>query len=148
MTEQETKFSAFVKDDLENNLGRMINSMDEIRYMIEHPKESEIFRKHYLNDILTYATLFSDFYKPYKGFKSLQDFPIVNKNVYREHWDEIAVKEYSELADSRVKFTSGSTGTPFKMVVDRYRHCRWIAGNKVFREIVSLKSHDISIYVN
>ena len=148
MSEQKTKYEAFVKDDIENNRGRIINAMDEIDYLIHHPMECEIYQKNRLTDILTYATLFSDFYKQYSGFKSLNDFPIVNKNVYREHWDDITVKEYSELPDSRTKYTSGSTGTPFKMILDRARHGRWIAGNKVFRELVGMKSHDKAVYAS
>ena len=148
MTEQEEKFLAFVKDDNLNNRGRLVNSMDEIRFLISHPNECAIFSKHYLNDILEHATLCSDFYKPYVNFKTLNDFPIVNKSIYKDNWDKIVVKEYANLPDSKTKFTSGSTGIPFKMVVDRYRHCRWIAGNKVFREIVGLKSHDKAIFVS
>lgn len=146
--EREEKYTAFVEDDLKNNRGRIVNSMAEIDYLIQHPVECEIMQKHYLNDILTHATLYSNFYKSYKDFKSLEDFPIVDKNVYRKHWNDITVKEYSELPDSRVKFTSGSTGTPFQMVLDRTRHGRWIAGNKVFRDIVGMKSHDKAVYVS
>ncbi len=32
--------------------------------------------------------------------------------------------------------------------MDKYRHCRWVAGNKVFRNIVGLKSHDKAIFVS
>ena len=148
MTEQETKYKEFIKDDKANNLGRIVNAMAEIDFLIQHPLECEVYRKNRLTDILTYATLFSDYYKQYAGFKSLSDFPIVDKNVYREHWNDIEVKEYSELPDSRVKYTSGSTGTPFKMVLDRARHGRWIAGNKVFRGLVGMKSHDKAVYVS
>lgn len=148
MNEQQTKYEAFVKDDIKNNRGRIVNSMKEIDFLIKHPAECKIYQKNRLTDILTFATLFSDFYKKYAGYKSLSDFPIVDKNVYREHWDEITVKEYSELPDSRVKYTSGSTGTPFKMILDRARHGRWIAGNKVFRELVGLKSHAKSVYAS
>lgn len=146
--EQEEKFAAFKEDDIKNNRGRIVNSMDEIRFLISHPKECEIHQKIQLNEILTFATLYSEYYKKYADFKMLQDFPVVDKNVYRENWDKIAVKEYSELPDSRVKYTSGSTGTPFKIVLDRARHGRWIAGNKVFREIVGMESHDKGIYVS
>ena len=148
MTEQQIKYEAFVKDDLANNRGRIVNSMKEIDYLIHNPDACEIIRKNYLNDILTFATLYSHFYKQYVDYKSLSDFPIVDKNVYREYWDDISVKEYSERPDSRVKFTSGSTGTPFKMVLDRARHCRWIAGNRVFREIIGLKSHDKAVFAS
>lgn len=105
--EQEEKFAAFKEDDIKNNRGRIVNSMDEIRFLISHPKECKIHQKIQLNEILTFATLYSEYYKKYADFKMLQDFPVVDKNVYRENWDKIAVKEYSELPDSRVKYTSG-----------------------------------------
>jgi len=146
--EQKEKYLAFVEDDLENNRGRIVNSMEEIEYLIHHPVECNIIQKHYLNDMLTYATLHSSFYKPYLNYKNLQDFPIVDKNTYREHWNDILVKEYEQLTDNRVKFTSGTTGTPFKMVLDRARHGRWIAGNKVFRDILGMHSHDKAVYVS
>lgn len=146
--EREEKYAAFVEDDLKNNRGRIVNSMEEIRYFINHPSASEMMQKHYLNDILTYATMFSEFYKKYRDYKSIYDFPIINKNMYRENWEDIAVKEICELPDTRMKFTSGSTGTPFQIVLDRARHGRWIAGNKVFREILGMKSHDRAVYVS
>lgn len=148
MTERDAKYEAFVKNDLAENRGRLLNCCDEISYLLDHPKEAEIFTKHYLNDILTYATTFSDYYKQYQGFKRLEDFPIVNKELLKTHWDEIAVKQYEGCADNRIKFTSGSTGTPFKMIMDRYKHCRWIAGNKVFRANVGVQSHEKTVYIS
>lgn len=148
MTERELKYTAFVKDDIENNKGRLVNCCDEIDYILGHPECTEIFQKHYLNEILNFATMFSDYYKKYKGYHTLQDFPVVDKSHLKEHWDEIAVKEYENLEDNCCKYTSGSTGTPFKMVMDRYKHCRWIAGNKVFRANVGIPSHTKTLFVS
>lgn len=148
MTEREVKYAEFVRDDLENNRGRLVNCCDELSYLINNPECTEIFAKHYLNDILTYATTFSKFYKQFNGFSDLSDFPIVNKEFLKEHWDEIAVDEYKDYADNRIKFTSGSTGTPFRMVMDRYKHCRWIAGNKVFRANVGVYSHEKTLFIS
>lgn len=147
MTRDE-KYEAYVKDDIANNRGRLLNACDELDYLLQHPDVNKILNKHYLNDILTYATVFSDFYKPYIKFNKLQDFPIVNKQFLKEHWKDIIVKNYEFLDDTKEKFTSGSTGTPFKMVMDRYKHCRWIAGNKVFRKNVGVKSHEKTIFVS
>lgn len=148
MTEQKQKYEAFVKDDLENNRGRLINCCDEIHFLLDHPESEQIFMKHHLNDILTYATTFSDYYKKYKDFKDLSDFPIVNKEFLKSHWDDIAVKEYNVYADNKEKFTSGSTGTPFKMIMDRYKHSRWIAANKVFRANVGVPSHTKTVFIS
>lgn len=147
MTRDE-KYAAFVKDDIENNRGRLTNCCEELAYLLANPKANEVFSKHYLNDILVYATEFSPYYKKYKNFTSISDFPIVDKQFLKEHWDEIAVPEYQGLPDNREKFTSGSTGVPFRMVMDRYKHCRWIAGNKVFRANVGVRSHEKTVFIS
>ena len=146
--EREEKYRIFVEDDIANNRGRIVNCCDEISFLLENPDINEIFNKHYLNEILTYATTFSEFYKPYQNFKTIQDFPIVNKQFLKDHWNEIVVEQYENLPDNRDKFTSGSTGTPFKMSMDRYKHCRWIAGNKVFRQNVGVKSHEKTVFIS
>lgn len=146
--EQKEKYELFVKEDMENNRGRLINCCKEIKFLLGHSQSIEIFAQHYLNDILTYATTFSDYYKQYKNYKSLQDFPIMNKGLLKEHWEEIAVKQYADCADNCTKYTSGSTGTPFKMVMDRYKHCRWIAANKIFRDNVGVCSHEKTVFIS
>lgn len=148
MTEQEQKYNAFVALDEENNLGRIVNGCDELRFLLANPTANKFFAKHYENEILTYATRFSSFYKQFEGFKSLQDFPIVTKADLKGHWDEIAVPQLAQEEGICTKYTSGSTGTPFKMVLDKYKHARWIAGNKVFREIVGVKSHEKTVFVS
>ncbi len=143
---REEKYMAFVKDDIENNRGRLVSCCEEIDYLLAHPKANDILNKHYLNDILTYTTTFSPFYKNIQGFKGLGDFPIVDKQFLKDHWDEIVISSFVGQPGNREKFTSGSTGTPFKMLMDRYKHCRWIAANKVFRANVGVKSHEKTLY--
>lgn len=146
--DRDIKYQAFVKKDAEENCGRLVNSCDELDYLLAHPDANNIFSQHYLNDILTYATSFSEYYKKYKGFKSLQDFPIVTKEVLKENWEKIAISPYANDDTICTKYTSGSTGTPFKMIMDRYKHSRWIAGNKVFRNNVGVKSHEKTVFIS
>lgn len=148
MNEQEEKYSAFVEQDRKNNLGRLVNGCDELRYLLQHSEANRIMAKHHENEILTYATTFSPFYSQFKGFKSLNDFPIVSKQDLKDHWDEIAVPQLASDPNICTKFTSGSTGTPFKMILDKYKHARWIAGNKIFRENVGVKSHEKTVFVS
>lgn len=148
MTEQEIKYQKFVEDDIKNNKGRLVNCCKELSYLLDNPMGTKCITEHYLNDILTYATTFSEFYKPYSNYKDITDFPIVNKEMLKANWDEIAVPQYLNQKDNCIKYTSGSTGTPFRMIMDRYKHCRWIAGNKVFRENVGVKSHEKTVYIS
>lgn len=148
MNEQERKYSAFVEYDERTNHGRLVNGCDELRYLLTNPGINSVFTKHQENEILTYATKFSPYYKNYVDFKSLQDFPIVSKQDLKDHWDEIAVPELANDESICTKFTSGSTGTPFKMILDKYKHARWIAANKIFRENVGVKSHEKTVFVS
>ncbi|MBR0150926.1 MAG: hypothetical protein IJP89_06155 [Synergistaceae bacterium] len=146
MTEREIKYEAFVRDDIANNRGRMVNAMAEVEYLLAHPEACEIFSRHYLDAILSYATAFSEFYRPYRGFKSLQDFPIITKTIMKENWDAIAVPEYDSVL--KEKRTSGSTGTPFRVVLDKYKHSRLIATLKVVRASVGVLSHEKTLFVS
>ena len=148
MAERDLKYKEFVEDDIKNNKGILVNCCEELKYTLNNPKETQCFTKNYLNTLLTYATTFSDYYKPYSNYKSILDFPIVNKEILKTHWNEIAVLQYSDEKDNCIKYTSGSTGTPFKMVMDHYKHCRWIAGNKVFRENVGVRSHEKTVFIS
>lgn len=148
MSEQEIKYAAFVEQDRESNLGRLVNGCDELRYLLQHPEANRIMSKHYENEILTYATSFSPYYFQFKGFKSISDFPIVSKQDLKDHWNEIAVPQLANDPNICTKYTSGSTGTPFKMILDKYKHARWIAGNKIFRENVGVKSHEKTVFVS
>lgn len=148
MNDRESKYMAFVEDDRKRNKGRLVNACEELTFLLQNPQANIVFSKHFLNDILTYAVNFSDFYKPYRDFKSLQDFPILKKQDLKDHWDEIRVKEYEDNTELVTKYTSGSTGTPFKMIMDKYKHARWIAGVKVLRAMDGVKSHERTFFIN
>ena len=77
MTEQEIKYQKFVDDDIKNNKGRLVNCCKELSYLLDNPMGTKCITEHYLNDILTYATTFSKFYKTYSDYKDITDFPIV-----------------------------------------------------------------------
>lgn len=148
MTERDIKYNAFVVSDTQNNLGRLVNGCAELKYLLDHPEANKVFAKHYENEILTYATKFSPFYAKYANFKSLQDFPILTKADLKKHWNEITPPQFADSQTICTKFTSGSTGTPFKMILDKYKHARWIAGNKVFRENVGVRSHEKTLFTS
>lgn len=148
MNERDEKYFKFVADDTENNRGRLVNACNELDYLYKHPEVNQIFSKHFLNDIITYATNFSEFYKPYRNVKSIEEFPILKKSDFKDNWDKIVVKECIEGEKIVTKYTSGSTGTPFKMVLDKYKHARWIAGNKVLRALNGVRSHEKTVFIS
>ena len=142
MTEREEKFAAFVRDDVLNNRGLIINQYRENLLLMDRPLEMEAFRKGYLTNMLTYVTRHSRFYQQYEGYKSLEDFPVVNKEILKQNWDDVFVDEFKDRSDNKEKRTSGSTGTPFQVYWDRRKHCRMIADSKWFAHLGGVESHE------
>lgn len=108
MDERTEKFNSFVEYDRINNKGRLVNACDELEFLLNNPQINSIFSQHYLTELLTYATSFSNFYSSYKNYTCLQDFPILKKQDLKDNWDRIAVKKYN-ADEVVVKYTSGST---------------------------------------
>lgn len=93
-----------------------------------------------LQNCLDYATENCEFYKPYKG-KSLSEFPILTKMDFIENYDKIKNPLF-ESENLHTSSTSGSTGTPFKVVQNRGKRNRVLAELKYFGNIVGYKSHE------
>lgn len=142
MTEREEKWMAFEKDDLKNNRGLIVNQYKEIQLIMDDPNNLSSFVSDYLVNLLLFATRHSKFYKKYDGFKCLQDFPVVNKEVLKANWDKVLVQEFKERSDNKEKHTSGSTGTPFQVLWDRRKHCRMIADAKFWAKLGGCESHE------
>ncbi len=103
----------------------------DIKNMMENGTASSVLeaQENYLSDILRYATKNVDFYKPYKSYSSLKNFPVINKNIIKEHYNDFQSNEYR---NSKVinMHTSGSTGTPFVVRQDANKR------NRVFAEMM------------
>ncbi|WP_179353609.1 phenylacetate--CoA ligase family protein [Winogradskyella vidalii] len=66
-----------------------------------------------LDELLSHATQTTQYYKD-KAFKTLEDFPVVDKNMIRNHYDEFFSDKYDKK-DCKLVATSGSTGSPFRL---------------------------------
>ncbi len=113
---------------------------DEIKFIIDNPTSLEAIesKKAHLYKILKHAVETVGYYKENESYKTLEDFPIVNKNIIRSSFEDFQSKKYLELPKSIVS-TSGSTGTPFKVYQDNRKKIRNIADNIVFSEKVGFK---------
>lgn len=140
--EREEKYLAFLKEDKEKNHGLIVNQLKEVEAIMEEPVLTEGFREGYLTNLLTFATRHSAFYKKYENFKSIEDFPLVDKDILRENWNEVLVPELKGRDDNKEKRTSGSTGTPFVVLWDRRKHSRMIADIKYFAKMGGCESHE------
>ncbi|WP_458626339.1 phenylacetate--CoA ligase family protein [Winogradskyella sp. PC D3.3] len=70
-------------------------------------------RTKHLQKLLRHATETTAFYKT-KRFKTLQDFPVVNKNRIRDNFDAFFSDKFQK-ENCTIASTSGSTGAPFQL---------------------------------
>ena len=88
----------------------------------------------YLNETLQYACDNIDFYKKFKGYGSLADFPVVNKNIIRDN--EVLFLNKAFDKDKLFKQeTSGSTGMPFAVYQDPLKRARATADTLYFSKL-------------
>lgn len=101
---------------------------EDIKKIMENVQGPDVIqiKEKYLADILKYATENVEFYKIYRSYSSLKDFPIINKNIIKEYYEEFQSPDYK---DARVinMHTSGSTGTPFIVRQNVYKRNRVLA---------------------
>jgi phenylacetate-CoA ligase len=76
-----------------------------------------------INELLTHAVNTTEFYKPFIDFKSLNDFPVIKKNVVQENFEKFRSKTYLNKKLYKVS-TSGSTGVPFFLFQDMNKRKR------------------------
>ena len=115
----------------------------DIKRIQENHTEGERLRKQHLYNILSHAVANSAYYEGRNPY-DLSSFPVVNKNILRDHYDKIQVpvdKIPHQKGNVHVQHTSGSTGTPFHIHQDTRKRQRRIAELKYFGEIVGFKSH-------
>lgn len=104
-----------------------------MRYIIEHFGSKDVQNRlaKYLEDELTYAVENVEFYKHYREFKSLQDFPVINKALVRDNESAFMSPAY-EKSKLFKQETSGSTGMPFAVYQDPLKRKRATADNFLF----------------
>jgi phenylacetate-CoA ligase len=103
----------------------------DIRNIMENGSDriSLKVQEDYLTSILKYATENVAFYKGFKEFDSIKSFPVVNKNIIRDNYEEFQSPKYPEKSFVDMS-TSGSTGTPFVVRHDKNKR------NRVYAEMI------------
>ncbi|MCR4924157.1 MAG: 2-dehydropantoate 2-reductase [Lachnospiraceae bacterium] len=99
-----------------------------------------------LKRILQYAVDNSSYYSSYSGFKSLQDFPVMDKERLKREYDKVLVHKYDQMK-THIMYTSGSKGTPFAVIQDLAKRERNIADLKYFGNIAGYIDHDPMCYL-
>lgn len=86
-----------------------------------------------LKHILDYSSQNVEFYKPYSAYKSISDFPVINKIIIRENENRFIAPGYDKEKLFKEE-TSGSTGTPLVIYQDGIKRRRATADTIVFSE--------------
>ncbi len=90
-------------------------------------------KEKYLQDVLAHAVQTTPFYEQYSEYRSILDFPVINKNMIRGDFD--AFRSSVFLNDKcTVVSTSGSTGAPFSVLQNPNKRHRSKADNLYFAE--------------
>ncbi|MGY3795684.1 CoF synthetase [Aquimarina sp. 433] len=106
---------------------------EDIKELIENPHiQSSIDKKEeYLQKILQHAVSTTWFYQKYSGYESIADFPVINKNVIRDNFEEFRSSKYKPKDCVEIS-TSGSTGAPFSVLQNKSKRCRNTGDNLYF----------------
>lgn len=68
--------------------------------------------------LLDYVKNHSPYYKKHPEWTKLEDFPVMTKGDFLEHYEEVLVENSKEQGNLYRLSTSGSTGTPFTVLCD------------------------------
>ncbi len=97
----------------------------DVQYILENfdSVESKNKRAESLDKLLDHAVKSTPFYKRFANYTALQDFPVIDKNIIRDHYDDFRSSVFRDQNNYPV-YTSGSTGTPFRIFHDKNKRDR------------------------
>ncbi|MBK8486690.1 MAG: phenylacetate--CoA ligase family protein [Bacteroidetes bacterium] len=99
-----------------------------------------------LKKLLLHATTTTPFYKKYNHYKSLNDFPVISKTLVRENFDQFISDAFTK-EQQIATVTSGSTGTPFKVLQHAQKKIRNSADTMYFAKRAGYKIGDRLMYM-
>lgn len=120
----------------------------EIKNVIENSEtiSSETIKREYLARLLKHAVATTSFYKKESNYNSILDFPIINKNLIRDNFDEFKSSEFNKKK-CHIVSTSGSTGTPFSVLQNTNKRDRNTVDNLCFLKSAGYEIGQKLIYI-
>lgn len=98
----------------------------EITLIMENPELVSEHQKKKFSELLKYCVENVEFYKSYNASVKLQELPVITKLTIKQNYDLLKSPLYKE-SDTYCLSTSGSTGTPFKMLQNTDKRNRVLA---------------------
>lgn len=124
--------------------------LKEIKTIQRNPNSSEAIhlKEDYIHKLITHATTTSNYYKKWHHAKVIEDFPVINKSVIRDHFSAFESLKFKDSKNHKVS-TSGSTGLSFFLFQNKnkrhrnsadgiyfYERANYTFGNKIYKLIV------------
>lgn len=110
-----------------------------------HSSGAKEKREEYLKNILNHAKQTVPYYKNITSGK-LSDFPVVNKNIIKNNFEDFKSEKFNGEEVSPVT-TSGSTGTPFTVLQDISKRNRNSADTVYFAKKAGYKIGDLVVFM-
>ncbi len=91
---------------------RISKPFNDIKGIMEEAETGKNKSHNYLKKLLSHAVSTTEFYKEFKNYRNLDDFPVIKKQDIKENYNKFLSSKYK--VDDLIKVqTSGSYGTPF-----------------------------------
>ncbi|WP_339816135.1 hypothetical protein [uncultured Imperialibacter sp.] len=128
--------------------GKVKSEVKDVQRLLTIGEGSEMYGvgNERLRQLLDHACGTTEFYSPYANSDGIADFPVLNKNIIRDNFKAFLSKEYKLSALQQV-VTSGSTGTPFKVLHSSRKKLRNTADTIYFAERAGFKVGDRLLYL-
>jgi len=128
------KYSFWILDFLKGSPVR--KHYNDIKFIVENYNSSEAKqrRKNHLNNLLNEAIKYTPYYGSSSKGSSLNDFPVIDKNIVRNNYEDFKSSRFLNAKNTPV-VTSGSTGTPFKLLHNKNKRLRQNADIIYFTKI-------------
>lgn len=99
-----------------------------------------------LKSLLNHATSTTEYYKKYSAINSLEDFPVVNKNIIRDNLKDFTSNVF-DLTTCFKASTSGSTGVPFSIYQNKEKLNKNTADDVFFSAKSNYKTGSHLVYL-
>lgn len=105
--------------------GKIRMHYNDIHSILKNPNsaESKNKRNESLDKLLKHAVTTTPFYREFADYGSLDDFTVIDKNIIRDYYDDFKSAQHKNKKNYSA-YTSGSTGTPFKLLHNKNKRDR------------------------
>ncbi|OMP31646.1 phenylacetate--CoA ligase family protein [Mangrovimonas sp. DI 80] len=131
----------FKGNNIKNNYLEVKDVLDDLG--CQSSKETQRVN---LKAILKHASSTTPFYASYKGALELSDYPVINKNIIVANYDDFKSSLYLDKTNYSA-YTSGSTGTPFKVYHNLEKKQRNSADVIYFAKLLGFNVGDKLFYI-